>query len=135
MSVYAEAFTTILVALISMVRESLQSNVPPFRDQDTHLAVAPVLSLLSILETVTIDSVTLTAVSGATTIFTVEKTFDPALQVPINGSVSSGVFTNVPLTQGSAATLSAVNSGTLTANGQFNTQSVLSPGTRSNDIH
>ncbi|KAF4568172.1 hypothetical protein EYR40_010431 [Pleurotus pulmonarius] len=83
--------------------------------------VAPVLSLLSILETVTIDSVTLTAVSGTTTIFTINKTFDPALQVPTNGSVSSGVFINVPLTQGSAATLSAVNSGTLTANGQFNT--------------
>lgn len=53
--------------------------------------------------------------------FKVEKTFDPAAVVPLNGSINSGVMTNVPLTQGSAATLSAVGSGTLTANGQFDT--------------
>lgn len=76
---------------------------------------------LSILTSVAIKSVTLTAVSGTTTMFKVEKTFDPAAVVPLNGSINSGVMTNVPLTQGSAATLSAVGSGTLTANGQFDT--------------
>lgn len=91
------------------------------------IAVAPVLPLPLGLTSATIDSVTLTAVSGLTTIFTVEKTFDPALEVPTDGSVNSGVFTDVPLTQGSAATLSAVSSGILVANGQWNTQSVPSP--------
>ncbi|KAF9494619.1 hypothetical protein BDN71DRAFT_1507460 [Pleurotus eryngii] len=82
---------------------------------------APVLPLPLGLTSATIDSVTLTAVSGLTTIFTVEKTFDPALEVPSEGSVNSGVFTDVPLTQGSAATLSAVSSGILIANGQWDT--------------
>ncbi|KAF4586408.1 hypothetical protein EYR38_010684 [Pleurotus pulmonarius] len=90
--------------------------------------IAPVLPLPLGLTSATIDSVTLTAVSGLSTIFTVERSFDPALEVPTDGSVlNSGVFTDVPLTQGSAATLDDVASGILIANGQWNTQSALTP--------
>ncbi|KAL4255432.1 hypothetical protein AB1N83_013357 [Pleurotus pulmonarius] len=65
--------------------------------------IAPVLPLPLGLTSATIDSVTLTA-------------------VPTDGSVlNSGVFTDVPLTQGSAATLDDVASGILIANGQWNT--------------
>ncbi|KAJ8516296.1 hypothetical protein ONZ45_g6365 [Pleurotus djamor] len=81
-----------------------------------------ILPLLSPITTIAIDSVSLTATSGTTSIFTAEKTFDPPIVVPSSGSVNSGIINDVTLTQGSASTLGVVGNAALNVNANFMTK-------------
>lgn len=76
---------------------------------------------------VTISGVDLSAASGSTEIFALHKTFSPELAVPLSGSgvVNSGAITNVPLTQGSAATLEFVDDGVLNVDAVFDARVTL----------